>query len=76
MTKDKFIEQLDEAFSTANKLRAVKLLLDTRAVGGLKDSKEFIDEYWYSVKYSAGHNVWGALTKEQQKIVEDYDNSN
>jgi hypothetical protein len=58
MTKDKFVKELNEAYTTANKLKAVKVLCETQAVGGLKVSKEFIDSHWYpSNKKSAGLNV-------------------
>lgn len=72
MTKYKFISELNDAYKAGNKLRAVILLFDTKAVGKLRESKEFIEEHWYpKAAKSAGFNVWDNLTLEQKEKIKN-----
>ena len=47
MNQKTFIEVMDDHFDHNRKLNAVKLIHDSKIKNGLKESKEFIDEFWY-----------------------------
>lgn len=68
MEKQLFIESLNNAFVTANKMAAVKIMLDLKLVGNLKESKFFIDDYWFPTKEhpTAGENVYYNLPLESK----------
>ncbi|HMT68766.1 MAG TPA: hypothetical protein PKD16_01320 [Saprospiraceae bacterium] len=48
MNQKTFIEVMDDHFDHNRKLNAVKLIHDSKIKNGLKESKEFIDEFWYA----------------------------
>ncbi len=71
MTHTHFIETLDKHYAEANKMGAVKFLLDTKLVGGLKESKFFIDDYWFPTRsLSAGQHVFDNLSTKQVRELE------
>ena len=76
MNQKTFIEVMDDHFDHNRKLNAVKLIFDSKIKDGLKDSKEFIDEFWYASHLSIGEKMYDALDTSQRALLKRFNYSN
>lgn len=76
MNQKTFIEVMDDHFDNDRKLSAVKLIHDSKIKNGLKESKEFIDEFWYASHLSIGEKMYDALDTSQRALLKRFNYSN
>lgn len=72
MNQKTFIEVMDDHFDNDRKLNAVKLIHDSKIKNGLKESKEFIDEFWHSDQLSLGERIYDSLDTSQRAILKRF----
>ena len=71
-----FIEVMDDHFDHDRKLNAVKLIFDSKIRNTLKESKEFVDEFWYNDPLSIGEKMYNALDTSQRAILKRFNYNN
>ncbi len=72
MNQKTFINTMDDFHDKHEKLRAVKLIYDTKIKGGLKKSLEFIDKFWYNDFLSIGKKMYDSFDTSERVILKRY----
>ena len=63
---------MDDFHDNDEKLKAVKLIYETKIKGGLKESKEFIDKFWYNDFLSVGERIYDSFDSSERAILKRY----
>mgnify|MGYP003596958149 FL=1 len=76
MNQKTFIEVMDDHFDHNRKLSAVKLIFDSKIKDGLRHSKKFVDQFWYSEQLSVGEKMYDALDTSERAVLKRFNYNN